>query len=169
MRNACPAYGKTCLYCKKKNHFSSVCFSKSSAIHSMESDHVNVSNDPMLYVTEINSVDNVTQQISINGKCLTMQHDTGASTSIISSSQWIDINKPTLKKSSKTLEAYDGHRFTVLGEFTEAIAVNGKFKLAVFTVVQSDKRFGLLGRDLLDENLHHIDSLSEQSVEGYPQ
>ena len=109
----CPAYGKTCRKCNKKNHFSSVCGSKDDSFqtHHMESTTGNITNDDNedLFCVASSNEKIKTETVLINGSKTRMQVDTGASCSVISSAMWKQLGKPSLVKCIKILEAYDGH------------------------------------------------------------
>ena len=90
-----------------------------------------------------------------------MQKDTGADISIISSRLWNSLGKPPLSKSSKRLEAYDGHILPALGTFTTAVELKNGFQTIELVVVRSDKSFGLLGLDsipLTAASVNQVDS-----------
>ena len=81
-----------------------------------------------------------------------MQVDTGADSSVISSLIWTELGKTQLNGKVRRLEAYDGHQLTLLGSLTCDVEWNGsKYRQQQLTFVQSDKKFGLLGRDILPQ------------------
>ena len=47
-----------------------------------------------------------------------MQVDTGANSTVITSKIWTQLGKPQLDSKIRHLEAYDGHRLTILGSLT---------------------------------------------------
>ena len=81
-----------------------------------------------------------------------MQVDSGADSTVISSLIWTKLGKPQLNGKARLLEAYDGHQLTLLGSLTCDVEWNGtKYRQQQLAVVQSDKKFGLLGRDILPQ------------------
>ena len=61
-----------------------------------------------------------------------------------------ELGKPQLNGKIRYLEAYNGHQLTFLGSRTCDVEWNGsRLTQKQLAVVQSDKEFGLLGRDLL--------------------
>jgi hypothetical protein len=146
----CPAYGKTCTKCSKPNHFASVCRSKVQAPAHYVGDTDDQQVDDIWFANKP-AAKNATQSFRIGDKLVRMQIDTGASVSVISSKMWTDLDKPSLGKSFKRLEAYDGHAMKTMGTFTSVLEHNGVLSPIVLTVVDSEKSFGLLGRDILNE------------------
>ena len=153
----CPAYGKTCSSCKKPNHLAAVCRS-TSAYHVTDN-----SDEDICFVTaEINSVNDQKIALQINGKSMVMQIDTGASVTVISSRMWKAMGRPCLRKSSRRMEVYDGRCLKVCGKFVATLEKDSRFFPAELIVVESEKEFGLLGRDLIDKDddeiVHHTSS-----------
>ena len=70
------------------------------------------------------------ENISINNCQVKMQVDTSADITVILSKIWTELGKPQLHGKIRHLKAYDGHQLPL-------------------AVLQSDNKFGLLGRDLL--------------------
>ena len=99
--------------------------------------------------TEIFSVENKIRIITINDKQISMQEDSGATVSVVSSYIWKRMGEYKLRKSTLRLIAYDGYIMNNLGKFTASIELDGKYLLADLEVINSTKTFGLLGRDLL--------------------
>ena len=164
-RRQCPAFGRTCSKCNKRNHFASVCRSSGFShcqpkpVHatfetreSSEEDNFCVT---IATPTCINNVDNL-EPVLLNDHNVNMQRDTGASISVLSSNLWNAIGKPPLTKSHHTLHAYDGHTMMSLGKFSATICINNRFHPIDLVVVESDKNFGLLGRDFLREESIHM-------------
>ena len=152
----CPAFGKVCSSCKKRNHLAAVCKSNSA-------NHISDTSDDDLYfldTNEINNIDDKKANVLINGKQMVMQIDTGASVTVISSKMWESLGRPHLQKSSRRMEVYDGRCLTTLGKFVATLERYNRYYPAELIVVRSEKDFGLLGRDLLraeeaTESVHH--------------
>ena len=81
-----------------------------------------------------------------------MHVDTGADSSVISSLIWTELGKPQLNGKIRRLEAYYGHQLTLLGSLRCDVEWNGsRYRQQQLAVVKSDKKFGLLGRDILPQ------------------
>uniref|UniRef100_A0A1I8G8E1 Reverse transcriptase domain-containing protein n=1 Tax=Macrostomum lignano TaxID=282301 RepID=A0A1I8G8E1_9PLAT len=59
-----------------------------------------------------------------------MQIDTGASVSVLSSTLWESLGRPTLQKCTRRLEAYDGHALKALGKLCTTVEMNGRLNPA---------------------------------------
>ena len=95
------------------NHFSTMCKSSNGRMQEIhgtftDSDGSIVDND-IHHISSFCPIYN-TNLTSIGNHLVKMQKDTGASISIISSKIWENIGRPSLSKSSKKLETYDGHQ-----------------------------------------------------------
>ena len=88
---------------------------------------------------------------------------------MISSKIWTELGKPQLDGKIRHLEAYDGHQLTLLGLLTCDVEWHGsRLTQKQLAVVQSDKEFGLLGRDLLSK--HGVNNITAEhlpAVKGY--
>ena len=93
----------------------------------------------------------------------------GADSTVISSKIWTELSRPQLNGRIRHLDAYDGHQLTLLGSLTCEVAWNGsRLTQKQLAVVQSDKEFGLLGRDLLRK--HGVNNITVKhlpEVKGY--
>ena len=98
-----------------------------------------------------------------------MQVDTGVDITVISSSIWTELGKPQLNGKIRRLVASDGHKLTLLGSLTCDINWNGsKYRQQQLAVVQSDKKFGLLGRDILpQEGIKAVSDERLPAIKGY--
>ena len=77
---------------------------------------------------------------------------------------WTENAKPQFYGKMRHLEAYDDHHLTLLGSLTCDVEWNGSRQIQKqLAVVQSDKEFGLLGRDLLSK--HGVNNIT---TEPYP-
>ena len=156
----CPAFGKTCNKCGKRNHFAGICRSRSGNVQSVEEKDetlditdVNVNNVWSIQTAlEVSSIDVKTEKVLVNDKWVPMQVDTGADISVISTKVWKDIfGSPKLEKYSQKLEVYDGHELKTRGKMVAVIDKNGKYQIGDIVIVESRKPFGLLGRNFLEE------------------
>ena len=69
----------------------------------------------------------------------------------------------------RRLEAYDGHQLTLPGSITCDVDWNGsKYRQQQLAVVQPDKKFGLLGRDILpQEGINAVGDERLPAIKGY--
>ena len=92
-----------------------------------------------------------------------MQVDKGADRTVISSKIWTQLGKPQLDGKIRHLEAYDGHQLTLLESLTCDVEWNGiRLTQKQLVVVQSDKDFRLLGRDLLPK--HGVNNITAKHL-----
>lgn len=150
----CPAFGKSCSKCSKKNHFSSVCRARNPPAlehHVQDSDGEDGLDNVYCVICNIDDAKVKTESVLINSKAMKMQVDTGASCSVISTVMWKQMGKPPLTKCLKRLEAYDGHTLKTAGKFTALLEKRNVCYPVQLVVVESEKTFGLMGRDILDD------------------
>jgi hypothetical protein len=172
----CPAYGKVCSKCQRKNHFAKVCRSKSMSSHLVDSnnrdDEYNNTNsndhdqnkynnnnecvESRIYNVEarVNNVkdsmhNSTLRHIRINDKMLQMQIDTGSQATIIPYNFWTKLNKPKLQRTYVKLTQFDGSVIEMLGKFTATIETESKFKTIEIIVTKCEKSHGLIGTDVL--------------------
>ena len=94
-----------------------------------------------------------------------MQVDKGADSTVISSKMWTELGKPQLVSKIRHLEAYDDHQLTLVGSIICDVEWNGSMLTQKqLTVVQSDKKFGLLGRDFLHK--HGVNNITTEHLPG---
>ncbi len=91
-----------------------------------------------------------------------MQEDTGASCTIISTTMWKKLGKPVLQKyQGRALRSYDGTALKIVGTLSLALFYEKRYHVVSVRVVESDKCFGLLGRDIMISEVH---SASEDKI-----
>lgn len=135
-RNACSAYGKECLKCKKMNHFAHMCKSKINTID------VDVSE---LSIDEVSGDTNVewSEVIKINNKNVNFKLDTGAVVNLINLDLFNQIkNKETIVQTNIKLKSYTNDSINLVGKTN--LRCNNK-NLEFFVV--KDKLHSLLGLD----------------------
>ena len=164
----CPALSKNATPVKKMGHFSIKCRSKpqpNSGKYKKQKnfcEEENISSEKRFSPSEMGMFYTKEQffskyatweYISINKCKVKLQLDTGADRTVISSKIWTELSKPQLDGKIRHLEGYDGHQLTLLGSLTCDVEWNGsRITQKQLAVVQSDKEFGLLGRDLLPKH-----------------
>ncbi|KAG1679355.1 Pleckstrin y domain-containing family M member 3 [Nymphon striatum] len=162
----CPAFGKTCSYCKKKNHFKVACLKlklKPKPIHEIHDtgdieqknsdyDLNNCSDDNYCYYVnqDINSIKCKTPvtTIKLNDVDITFKIDTGASVNIIDENTYRIIGcPPFLRMTSPRLYAYNvAEPLPILGSCELTVKTPSYTQLHVFHVIKG-KGGSLLGSD----------------------
>ena len=95
---------------------------------------------------------NTRLQMTIDGKSVEMEVDTGAAMTLISEKIWRSIGSPNLQPVHRVFTAYDGHMLKPIGELHCRLQGPSKKTVnASITVIASTRPYGLLGRDLLDQ------------------
>ena len=180
----CPALSKKCNTCEKVGHFPKMFRSRpqpNSGKYNKQNNFCEEENvfseqaSPasemgMFYTKEqIFSMSVTREYISINNCKVKMQVDTGADSTVISTKILTELGKPQLDGKIRHFEAYDGHQLTLLGSLTCYVEWNrSRLTQKQLAVVQSDKEFGLLGRDLLPK--HGVNNITAEhlpAVKGY--
>ena len=152
---SCPAFGKTCNNCKKPNHFAKVCRMKKQTNHFVGKeaniDENNGSNsDYSYFIGHTDYIKNgIMEKIKVNGKEIPMMKDTGASLTLISKKLWKQIGQLKLEEKNTGIETYDKHKMKYLGAFFSTVLYNKQVNVNI-AVVDADRNFGLLGRDILN-------------------
>ena len=123
-RKQCPAKSVTCLKCKKRGHYQSVCRSQAqaNAQHKPKLHEVEVDDSDIPFLGEIQGGgDSWTVQVGINNHVTRCKLDTGASVSVVSDSlAWLK-NQP-LSPEQQTLMGPGGTRLHVMGSFIATIS-----------------------------------------------
>ena len=83
------------------------------------------------------------------------QLDTGAAMSILSRRQWEQLGCPNIQETDMKPTNYDGSNVETIGEITLNISDRESLYKVTFLVVESDKPYGLLGRNVI--NIQHSD------------
>ena len=96
------------------------------------------------------------EYVSINNR--KVQVDTCADSTVISSKIWTELRKSQLGGKIRHLEAYDGNQLTLLGSLTCDVEWHrSRLRQKQLAVVQCDKKFGLLVREILHKHgVYHI-------------
>ena len=119
----CPAFGKYCDKCGKRNHFAKVCRSamqkKRQNVQTIDDDDSDNDND--LFVDTICGDKNKKDwqvQLAVNRRKLSFKIDTGAQCNVISKTMFDIVSKAPLVKSNARLVAFGGHRIVPFGKAT---------------------------------------------------
>eukprot|EP00794_Sanderia_malayensis_P014499 gene14499-16006_t len=148
----CPAQGKTCSYCNRKNHFTRCCKQRAKKqeqkVHTVATKESNTSSDESsdqyVYCME-NKMENTKKLQSaliIKGQKVLFLVDKGASVNIMDENSFNKINRKTgtpikLKQSKVRVYAYGSKTpLEMMGEFEETIETNQRITLAKFHVAR---------------------------------
>ena len=142
----CPAWGKACFKCKRKNHFGSVCRQKETHfLQSQEMFHHTVDESSKPYVCEL----------FLNGVSAQMEIDTGSAATIINANQYEVLQQQSKgrplhleKDNLPRLRTYSGDTIMPLGKVVLDVCYQGDVCRLECLVVQGDGP-NLLGRDWL--------------------
>ena len=176
-RADCPAQGKICYVCKKKNHFGSVCRSgkgRTSTVYDIEADgefHNEMYEDELFIgVLKTNSNKRAwIQDIKIQNAIISFKLDSGSEADILPAQEFDRLKGIPISPSSTKLVSYTGHKMIPLG--VVHITVNG-CELE-FQVVEGGD--AILGRESCEKlgyvrRIHAItetDQKTKALVDGY--
>lgn len=124
----CPAYGKECHTCKKRNHFATMCKNGTNTRHNRHKQFHQVQQVEQETLSEyfIGSIEtNIppwTTNIELLGKTVVFKIDTGADVNVLNQTSWKELGQPTLEKSDARLLSPAGNIKT-LGRFK--VRING--------------------------------------------
>ena len=151
-----------CFKCHRRGHYANECNFVGTRDSSDEENVNNKCDYTDIYsVEEVNggALKNIHVVINHKDHTLLMQEDTGASCTIMSTRIWKKIGKPRLEKfKGRPLRSYDGTALKIIGTLSVLIEYRKRYDVLEVRVVESDKNFGLLGRDILDNQVHSVSS-----------
>lgn len=176
--NQCPAFGKECYKCKKKNHFGIMCRKYNNRqVNSLQQSGSDSENS--LYVGSIDNVGagqtslNISTietwytKLLINNVEVNFKLDTGAMVNILSLKTFNNLKIPqnVLKPTSVTLKAYTGDNVNVIGVCNIKCMKDNRYHDVEFYVVNSNAE-SLLGlTTCTDLNLiKRVDSLDNDEA-----
>ena len=162
---SCPAFNKKCKECSRLEHFAKCCRNKHQnkrnfsygKAHKRQTTH-----SVDVFGIDSSKASGLTKQVNVLGKTLDFQLDTGAAISLLSKPQWEELGFPTLEPTDISPTNFDGSVIETLGELRTEIVIERKIQVK-FIVVNSNKRFGLIGRDIID---HEKSNVCTYSVEN---
>ena len=164
MRGKCPAFGKVCSACKKRNHFAKVCRSK--PVHTTEHDDffIGMSNQNEV-VGEVTAKDEEWHAVlNIEGTDVNFKLDTGAKCNVIPRKIFEKIGTATpLNKTTTRLFSYGGNRIAVAGEvYLKSKYRNDDYMMQYFVVEQATQP--LLGLRACEDlgMLQRVQSLKQE-------
>ena len=138
----CPAFGKYCDKCGKRNHFAKVCRSamqkKCQNVQTIDDDDSDDDND--LFVDTICGDKNKKDwqvQLAVNRRKLSFKIDTGAQCNVISKTMFDTVSKAPLVKSNARLVAFGGHKIVPFGKATLLCEHKKKLHPIQFQVVDN--------------------------------
>ena len=158
-QNQCPANGRTCNFCKKQGHFSSVCFKKQKPVKQVEEktadDSTDTDSSDDEYACKVEGIKKVSgkttlMRVMTNDVEVLWQPDTGATKDI-----WDEIQLKNYERSSKSkvnlqptnvqLYAYGSKKsLTVLGKFEAKLKAGEYSTLATIYVTKESSSYPLL-------------------------
>ena len=166
----CPAIGKECRKCHKKNHFMSQCRSRAKEpkdprkprIDSVETagkqDGDGDSNDDELDEFFVYSMETTADAsdpwivpLEVNNNIMAFKIDTGSDVNVLSYEEFRTLkNKPKLKQSKTKLKAYNGGDVEVKGQCILSLKYKEKSVKALF-IISPDNVKPILGRELSEK------------------
>ena len=148
---SCPAFGKTCGYCQRKDHFARVYRKKlenlgGKTVHAMaeEPDDSDAGADLFTFSVESSSEwprqDDWHVMLKIAGTNVNFKLDSGADCNVISASLFDRL--PVAQKQDRQCKAkpkvYDGRKITPKGKASLVCEYKGKFTVLEFILVEQD-------------------------------
>ncbi len=137
---ACPAYGKECGKCHKKNHYSKICFSQTDQtpknFHTLEQ-----CDSEELFVGTLNikgsSQSAWFEQVSVDGHLTTFKLDTGAEANVLplKTFQKLNIRNSPLRPTNTTLIGYGNNRIKTEGKIILSCETTSQKRDLEFCVV----------------------------------
>ena len=157
----CPAYGKTCDKCKKRNHFASECRStRKTDSGNLVLENDNFSDEELFALSVKKSPCGrkwftdipVTSQDGVN-HTVTFQLDLGATSNVLSFADYEKLGSPKMTKASSSIEVYNDSTMKPLGVCMLSTTVNQQSRNLRCLVVHT-KHYSLLsGTNCVDFGL----------------
>lgn len=146
-RRQCPAYGKECSYCGKRNHFAARCFKKNKRANQIgfceDNTLADVADEYHILVTG-NGKNRAMINLTANGKNITFQIDSGAECNLIPANVYKqvtgDLELSKLKKNAATIVMYNQAKEKVLGQCKLQVERKKVKHDLVFNVVRGNYR-----------------------------
>lgn len=164
----CPAFGKPCRKCKKKNHFA-VCCRASASVDELEEseDDFDVLE---ISVNKINSGRDWTVEARVNNASVQLKVDTGSEANLLPFGPYKKMHpKPPLQSSSAVLRSYGGGLIKHLGVIRAEVEICSRKTIMDFFIVRNGRQ-AILGLQaceqagLLSRRVHSVSENSSQKV-----
>ena len=147
----CPAYGKTCNKCRKKNHFQAVCrqtTGKPRHVHRLEDSESDSDNDDFCFTVKSSHgkqwYSNVKMTCEDSTLDVICQLDSGSTCNIIGLKQYIILvqdGQPMMTPTNKILHLYGGDsHLRPLGKVDISCEVKGMSETLTFYVIETDQK-----------------------------
>ncbi|CAB4004151.1 Transposon Ty3-I Gag-Pol [Paramuricea clavata] len=143
----CPAIGATCHKCKKPNHYSRMCRTRTNEknVHSHEAEASTRNSDSesndSFFIGAIHAQDENkewTTSLKVNNTNVMFKIDTGAECNVISKKTYEELSKTLLEKSRTKLGAFGGQKLKTTGKFTTLCTYRDKYWPIEFQVVNHE-------------------------------
>lgn len=168
----CPAYGKLCSRCGKKNHFARKC--KQSEVNVVDHEDQASDSDDVSVHRVFSTGDNLESdwkvKLNVEGKSITFKIDTGAQVNVIPQKMASRLGV-TCRKSEKRLATYSGGKLTVIGTCNLSCSYKGRVKRLEFEVVDTPFTVALLGlkSSVAMGLIARIDAITKENIASlYP-
>lgn len=164
----CPAYGKVCNKCQKRNHFASKCLqSKARPSSSKEVNEIcdDVTDRFCITSIDVDSCDSVwMENIHVNGNSISCKIDTGAQVNVLPLSIFNEsCSDVKISETNVVLSAYSGHKIPCVGSAVISFGFLNSSHSAEFFITSNNsypiiglptlKRLGIVGVDSTDTDL----------------
>ena len=126
---SCPAWGRNCNICGRKNHFACVC-TQNKPVDALQT---GVIDD--VTVAEVKS-NEWFETVGVDGRDVKVKVDTGASCNVMSMNTYQALASDKLVKSKTRLESYGGHKLSVVGKWCCVAEYDNKLYPLDFIVVK---------------------------------
>ncbi|XP_065584468.1 uncharacterized protein LOC136043480 [Artemia franciscana] len=144
----CPAKGKSCIKCKKMNHFAKICRSSQRNIHSVETEESSTDTSSQYFIESIQAKEEKNNEpvaklyLTKEGINVEFKIDSGAEANVIPMKTLNKMHRqPKLRPTSDILTNYTGESLKVAGTCQlEVQYKNREPQTRKFYVVNTDKR-----------------------------
>ena len=166
---ACPAWGKICQRCKKKNHLANVC--RAQIVEQIDEevkredkfqDEVSLNSITTFKVQTVEWI----EPILVNGSWCNIKIDTGSAVNILPLHIFKSFKlKPAIRKSRVRLISYTGHKIDVIGNCLLDISIQEIIYKLPFFIVNSNSSpiLGLEGAEKLNF-IKRVQTISSKEI-----